>query len=68
LTGRHCEERSDAATLGFAMFPCAMTGMGGHLILEYQKSVTTHASHSAGSWVPRLAFNNRIPDLARHFD
>jgi hypothetical protein len=50
------------------MFLCAMTGMGGHLILEYQKSVTTHASHSAGSWVPRLAFNNRIPDLARHFD
>jgi hypothetical protein len=39
------------------MFLCAMTGMGGHLILEYQKSVTTHASHSADRWVLEQSFN-----------
>ena len=29
---------------------CAATGKGGHLILGYQKSVTTLASHSADKW------------------
>jgi hypothetical protein len=53
---RHCEERSDAAINGFAMFPCAMTGMGGPLILGYQKSVTAHANHSADSWVLHQRF------------
>lgn len=33
---------------------CAVTGLGGHLILGYQKSVTTQASHSADSWVLHL--------------
>jgi hypothetical protein len=43
----------------FVMFFCAVTGMGSHLILEYQKSVTTHASHSADSWVHEQSFNTK---------
>jgi hypothetical protein len=45
------------------MFLCAMTGMGGHLILEYQKSVTTHASHSADSWMLEHRFNTESRSL-----
>jgi hypothetical protein len=35
-------------TLGiFTVFFCAVTGKGGHLMLGYQKSVTTLAGHGA---------------------
>jgi len=43
--------------------PSAMTGMGGHLMLGYQKSVTTHASHSADSWVLEQSFKAKIRNL-----
>ena len=42
---------------------CAVTGMGGHLILEYQKSVTTHASHSADRWVFGNVFKHQHPGV-----
>ena len=46
------------------MLLCAVTGMGGHLILGYQKSVTTHASHSADRWVFCDVLNTNIRGLS----